>query len=322
MTNSSWSDSQRVETFATPFNSARANLDFWNRIASATSPGLAIDGCGDAFRGELGRWRLPNVTLLWPRATRSIVHRRSCPNGEERVLFHLQGSGRSEQKQGNRECLLKFGDLSLCGTAAPSRLKTTQHDMIVIDLPRRLLDAKVNDLEAHMAVRLPSWSPGVDALRQFLVSAWEDGLAAGAAIDGEWLTELDSIIVDLLALAIKGAKRPEARAAPLQRVARIVSARLQDPRLSGTEIALELGVSLRTLQLWLSAVGKTPRSFILEARLVKAAERLRADSGDSVTAIAFELGFNDSAYFSRCFSRRFGCPPALWRKVAEGFPTA
>jgi len=315
MTDSLWLVSGRVETFATPFNTARANLDFWNNIASATSPGLAIDGCGDAFHGELGRWRLPNVTLLWPRATRSIVHRRSRPDGEERVLFHLQGAGRSEQKQGDRECLLKFGDLSLCGTAAPSRLRTTQHDMIVIDLPRRLLEAKALDVEAHMAVRLPSWSPGVDALRKFLVSAWADGVSAGAEIDAEWLTELDSIIVDLLALAIKGARRHEAPAGPLQRVSRIVSARLEDPGLTGREIALELGVSLRTLQLWFAAIGKTPGSFILEARLARAAERLQSCTNASVTTIALETGFNDSAYFSRCFSRRYGSPPAVWRKT-------
>jgi AraC-like DNA-binding protein len=188
--------------------------------------------------------------------------------------------------------------------------------MIVIDLPRRLLETKVRDLDAHMAMRLPSWSPGVDALRKFLVSAWEDGLAVGAAIDAEWLAELDAIVVDLLALAIKGARRHEARAEPLQRVSRIVSARLEDPGLTGREIALELGVSLRTLQLWLAAIGKTPRAFILEARLARAAERLQSRPTASVTEIALESGFNDSAYFSRCFSRRYGSPPALWRKTS------
>ena len=37
----------------------------------------------------------------------------------------------------------------------------------------------------------------------------------------------------------------------------------------------------------------------------------------SITALAFDLGFNDSAYFSRCFRQRFGTTPSGYR-LANG----
>ena len=37
----------------------------------------------------------------------------------------------------------------------------------------------------------------------------------------------------------------------------------------------------------------------------------------SITDIAFDLGFNDSAYFTRCFRQQFGAPPSAWRTRAH-----
>jgi AraC-like DNA-binding protein len=194
--------------------------------------------------------------------------------------------------------------------------------MLVVDVPRRFLDEKMADLDRNMAVRVPSSVPGVEALRKFLIATWKDGVAAGTEMDREWLTELDGIIVDLLALTIRGANRDRlAQPTPLERVSSIVAARLQDPSLSGRDIALELGVTVRTLQLWLAATGKTPSSYILEARLTKATERLMASRIESITTIAHDLGFSDSAYFTRCFTRRFGMAPTFWRKMMRGTPS-
>jgi AraC-like DNA-binding protein len=39
-----------------------------------------------------------------------------------------------------------------------------------------------------------------------------------------------------------------------------------------------------------------------------------ASPGASITEVAFELGFNDSAYFARCFRQQFGVPPRDWRR--------
>jgi AraC-like DNA-binding protein len=33
----------------------------------------------------------------------------------------------------------------------------------------------------------------------------------------------------------------------------------------------------------------------------------------SITDVAFELGFSESGYFTRCFRQRFGTTPSRWR---------
>ena len=63
-------------------------------------------------------------------------------------------------------------------------------------------------------------------------------------------------------------------------------------------------------------VAATPTGFIAEQRLQRAAEALRRHDGRSVTQIAFDIGFSDSAFFSRCFRRRFGETPSAWRDRA------
>jgi AraC-like DNA-binding protein len=60
-------------------------------------------------------------------------------------------------------------------------------------------------------------------------------------------------------------------------------------------------------------MGTTPGGYVLERRLTRAAEMLATGTATSITAIAFDLGFNDSAYFTRCFRQRFGTTPSAWR---------
>jgi len=52
---------------------------------------------------------------------------------------------------------------------------------------------------------------------------------------------------------------------------------------------------------------------LLELRLRKAAELLARAGGRRISDIAFACGFNDLAYFNRCFRRRFGLTPAAAR---------
>jgi AraC-like DNA-binding protein len=64
--------------------------------------------------------------------------------------------------------------------------------------------------------------------------------------------------------------------------------------------------------------GATPTGFITDMRLQRAAEMLTCSGSTTVTEIAFEVGFSDSAFFSRCFRRRFGVSPTQWRAGPAG----
>jgi AraC-like DNA-binding protein len=61
-------------------------------------------------------------------------------------------------------------------------------------------------------------------------------------------------------------------------------------------------------------LSTTASAFILEQRLSHAAERLRTERGGvSITQVAYDCGFSDSAYFSRCFSKSHRVSPRDFR---------
>jgi AraC-like DNA-binding protein len=63
-------------------------------------------------------------------------------------------------------------------------------------------------------------------------------------------------------------------------------------------------------------VGQTPAQYVLERRIVTAAERL-VFGDDSIDLIAADCGFPDRFYFSRVFRRRMGLPPAAYRRTSH-----
>ena len=94
----------------------------------------------------------------------------------------------------------------------------------------------------------------------------------------------------------------------------MVEAQLADPALRTLGLATQCNASVRTIQNLFAGMGTTPSTYILERRLARAAERLSAAAEVSITDVAFDLGFNDSAYFARAFRQRFGVSPREWRR--------
>ena len=62
-------------------------------------------------------------------------------------------------------------------------------------------------------------------------------------------------------------------------------------------------------------VGHTPMQYLMNRRMQLAA-RLLAEGPGKIGAIAFEVGYQSEAAFSRCFKRVVGISPALWRREA------
>lgn len=75
------------------------------------------------------------------------------------------------------------------------------------------------------------------------------------------------------------------------------------------------GIHLRTLQRRLKSIGCNFSSMVDRVRHQKA-ETLLFDPDIKVTDIAYELGYNDSAHFSRAFKRWTGISPKNFRQQA------
>lgn len=308
-----------IEQFSTRDVAKPERLAYWNRVAAGRSAGLMIDSANREFLGELGCWTLGKLTIFKARAESCIVSRGARHDGEERLLVHLQTRGLSEQRQSGRECVLRPGDLSICTTAAPMRIEVASHEMMVVDVARDDLEQRVPQLDQHIGSPTPGNSPTVHSFHQLALALWREAEGRVAPPDPNWAAGAETLMLDLLGLALRSAVRggPNADGRGLARVKAIVEARLGDPDLDTDAIAREVGISPRTIQTWFAAEGTTLRAYVLDRRMERASDMLAANRGANITAIALDLGFNDPAYFARCFRKRHGYSPREGRQIAR-----
>ncbi len=82
--------------------------------------------------------------------------------------------------------------------------------------------------------------------------------------------------------------------------------------------AAEVGLSaFHFLRLFGKVLGVTPHQYLVRSRLRHAA-RLLADGAESITDVAFDVGFGDLSNFVRTFHRATGVSPRRFRQAAKG----
>lgn len=115
------------------------------------------------------------------------------------------------------------------------------------------------------------------------------------------LTNIADIGVDNLAFA--------------NQVVQCIERRLGDPEFTTERFARELNMSRGNLYKKVTRTfNMPPNDLIKRMRLDKAALLLRV-TDKSITHIAFDVGFTDSSYFSKCFCAMHGITPLEYRKL-------
>jgi len=100
----------------------------------------------------------------------------------------------------------------------------------------------------------------------------------------------------------------------VQKVKASVEAHLDDVDFNVEQLCREVHLSQSQLQRKLDALtGFSPNQLIRNIRLNKAKELLR-NPELSITAVAYDCGFNDPSYFGRVFKQEFGTTPQEWRE--------
>ena len=99
---------------------------------------------------------------------------------------------------------------------------------------------------------------------------------------------------------------------PIAGVVRYLEDHFTEPCTLG-KLAIMAGLSrFHFARRFRAATGISPHQYLISLRLRAAAERLHS-SGDSITMIALEVGFNDLSHFNLLFRRSFGVTPSRWR---------
>jgi AraC-like DNA-binding protein len=236
-------------------------------------------------------------------------------------LLGIALSGGCLLHQRGREAVIGQGEAVLASAAHPIDVITgtpTRH--IALRLPRAIVEARIANLDACYARRLPSNIEGLPLLISYL-----DAFRVTELTNLAFCDLVVSHVYDLVALLLgaKGdsrylAQQRGARAARLAAIVREIERRSGDPGLSAITIALLLGVTPRYVHLLLEETGKSFTHHVLERRLERAAALLR-DSlwrNRNIADIAAEAGFTDLSYFNRAFRRRYGATPSDIRAAA------
>jgi AraC family transcriptional activator of tynA and feaB len=102
----------------------------------------------------------------------------------------------------------------------------------------------------------------------------------------------------------------------MSEVLNFIDKNISNPNLSARVTAEHLGVSIRYVHKLFAHLGTTFSSHLTAQRLEHIKSELVAFSDRhrvSVSALAFQWGFNDLSTFNRAFKERFGCTPSHFR---------
>ena len=112
-------------------------------------------------------------------------------------------------------------------------------------------------------------------------------------------------------LTLKDEKLPSAEEAFLKKLVEVVEANLGDESFGVDQMGSELGLGRRQLLRKLQAsTGQTAIAFLRTTRLRKAKHLIDSKARESVTEVAYEVGFSSLSYFAKAFRQEFGVTPS------------
>jgi AraC-like DNA-binding protein len=202
----------------------------------------------------------------------------------------------------------------------PMRAPTAVRDVSLAVEQAEALEGEMRDFEQRV---IPGGQGCERILRRILLEL--DRVDGGPAERALTILQIQALLVELLVFVARCslASREQMRGAQRVRVpARQEFQRLLDwlrTRLASPpalrEMAARVGLSPAHFTVaFKREVGRTPIEHLTTLRIDEAARRLASDQDATVTAIALDLGFSSSQYFSQVFRRAKGCTPKQWRE--------
>lgn len=213
---------------------------------------------------------------------------------------------------------LKAGEFALLDNTHPRTMFVYSHvTLLLISVPRLVLQRYLpipEDVEARILDAVLETDTAIEPLFEPVLSLWEH-LKAGS------LREFAPAISDSLLSNVALTYSRHCRQQSSRIVRRISEAKaliedqLNNPELTVEALAKAMGVSSRYLRGLFYGVEKISH-YILRRRLEESANQLAnaLHQNVSITAIAFQCGFNSTAHFSRAFRKKYLMTPREYRR--------
>jgi AraC family transcriptional activator of tynA and feaB len=300
----------------------------WSRTARAYFPGLSVRGlrvnpkvgsmCGMQF-GAGRLWRILSPPLHVHYEPSDAV--RGDDNDLSQlfsVMLQLEGS--TVAHQDGRSCELGRYDFCVIDQRHPFDLEVVglSSHLMFLQIPRETVLSRHPYLAQRTAERFDPRDAGAVLMRNVLLNLLE----TASYLEDEQRSAALNAIAQLL-----GSPKPPGTD-PLDEVSwrarsalAYIDSSLSDSTLTASRVAQMQGISRRRLdEILLKTAGVSVTGQIWLRRLEQAAADLLDPRYASltVTKIAFSVGFEDTAHFTRAFKRRYHCTPREWRRRGGG----
>jgi AraC-like DNA-binding protein len=316
-----------IESFSTVGLDPRRKLAFWNdRASESFSPLVSEPKDIQVFHGSIVRGSVGDMSLAEVYSEAQIVrHSRSHVARTRNAMFflHLQLEGESINRQDGRESFLRAGDFTLCDSMRRYDIVFTgANRMLVLGIPNSTLRRQVGCPECLAAIPMPGSRGASGLLSQFLRNYWGE---YHQGLDEQTGGRVAVAILDLIGAAYTHlpqalADRSSLRTAHRIRIVNYIEANLNDPDLTPTKIAEACRMTTRYLHHLFSNQDETVARYVLRRRLETCSRALKSEvhSGRTVTAIAFDYGFNSPTHFGRVFRAKYNVTPREYRREHAG----
>lgn len=260
-------------------------------------------------------------------AQSGLIHAQG--HGVRRTSRHAEGAddgyfkafwlidGRCEIAQGKNRALLEPGDWTVYDTTRPYSIEIGDDSRFaVLLLPHEacMQWGAIGSLLCGDRLEADPASRGA----LFALLSMFDTLPAGALQGSEPVVDAMGRLLSVSLIDQACRRLPKGNdERRLVEARRYILTCVDDPALTPERLAKAMNMSRRALYALFKRIGATPGGLILQTRLDRCRDALAnpALRHRTVTEIALDNGFGDSAHFSRLFKARFGLPPRQWRET-------
>lgn len=310
---------QRLSTNDVP---ARERLAFLHDFVARHVAGLRFRPAdNENFAFDLAAYFLDRDTTVGSARYTTVLGERPkdlMADGRQNYLMTIHDTDYEVTIEGKAPVAVKAGDITFVneGTRTAFALPGTLVKVVSLD------ETRLAGLAPRIRTKAFHHIP-MGAASAPLLSGYADLLRATAPSSEAAFRLAGKHLYDLAALVIQGTTNEAAEpvrasisATRLELVKAEILRQLTDPELSVTAIARRQGVTPRYIQRLFEQEGLTFSEFLRDARLDLARRALDTPGAATVSAIAFDAGFNDLSHFNRVFRQRFGATPTEIKATA------
>ena len=333
-------DMESASTKPTPADSSAtkiriSNVDFpereqmaaWQDVFGRHIVQTEMTPLGDApFRWEVVARSLPGLGTITAATKHGFLATRTpalISAGSDDLILTLMESGGLVFRQFGREIAAGVGDAVAVASVEVGKVNTIAEStlgFVALGIPRPALAPVVHDLESRCVKRLAT--EPLALLRHYLGVLQDEALAESQELQRVFATHVH----DLVALALGASRDAEeiakgrgVRAARLRALKDDIVANLHRTDLSLDAMAKRHRISPRYIRQLFADEATSFSDFVRAQRLVRAHRMLGSPRYEALTisAIAYDAGFNDLSNFNHAFRRAYGMTPSDVRAMSR-----